>query len=183
MVIISQLTSASCRIYRRGGDIEHIVANIAEIASPSIPTVAGSVPVTAIMTRDVICVHRNLEIEHVVDLLVRKYVGCVPVVDRAHHPVGMITTRDLVAQLGHLLGGQTSDSDERPFSSELSPRTAEEIMLPLAITLDQSATVSQAAALMAHEGFHHLPVVASGRVIGIVSSLDIVTWLARNDAA
>ncbi|HEY5939131.1 MAG TPA: CBS domain-containing protein [Kofleriaceae bacterium] len=179
---MSQLTSASCRIYRRGGGIEQIVASIPEAAAPSSPTVAGSVPVTAIMSRDVICVHRNLEIEHVIDLLVRKYVGCVPVVDRANFPVGMITTRDLVAQLGGLFG-QSSDSDETPHASELSPRTAEEIMLPLAITLDQTATVSQAAALMAHEGFHHLPVVASGRVIGIVSSFDIVAWLARNDAA
>ena len=157
--------------------------SVPEVATAAGPTVAGSVPVTAIMSRKVICVHRNLEIEHVVGLVVREYLGCLPVVDRANHPIGMITKRDLVAQLACVLGNRTSDSDESPLAGELGPRTAEELMLPLAITLDERATVAQAAALMAHEGFHHLPVVTNGHVVGMVSSLDIVRWLARNDAA
>ena len=179
---MSPASSAGCRIYHRGGAVEEVFASVSEAVSPTTPTVAAFVPVTAIMTRDVTCVHRNLEIEHVIDLVVRQYVGCIPVVDRAHRPVGMITKRDLVVQLACILGNKTSDSEEAPHAGELSPRTAEEIMLPLAITLDERSTVAQAAALMTHEGFHHLPVVADGRVIGIVSSLDIVKWLARNDA-
>jgi CBS domain-containing protein len=182
VLIMSRVTSVGCRVYHRGGEIENVVATVAEAVSPSVPTVAGLVPVTAIMTRDVICVHRNVEIEHVIDLVVRHYVGCIPVVDRANHPVGMITKRDLVAQLACVLGNETSDSHARPLAIELLPRTAEEIMLPLAITLDESSTVAHAAALMTHEGFHHLPVVSKGHVIGIVSSLDIVRWLSRNDA-
>lgn len=181
VVIMSPISSAGCRIYHRGGAVEEIFGSVAEASSPTSPTVASHVPVTAIMTRDVTCVHRNLEIEHVIDLVVRKYVGCIPVVDRTNRPVGMITKRDLVAQLAAVLG-KTSDSDETPFANELSPRTAEEIMMPLAITLDERSTVAQAAALMTHEGFHHLPVVSGGYIVGIVSSLDIVKWLARNDA-
>ena len=180
---MSQANTAGCRIHHRGGQVEQIVANIHEAAAPAVPTVSSSVPVTAIMSRGAICVHRNLEIEHVLGLLVRNYVGCVPVVDRQSRPIGMITTRDVVAHLGCLLGAGRSEADQLPCASELAPRTAEEIMMPLAITLDESSTVAQAAALMAHEGFHHLPVVGSGYVIGIVSSLDIVTWLARNDAS
>ena len=175
-------SSAGCQIHHRGGTIERLFTEIAEVVSPSVPTVAESVPITAVMTRDVICVHRNLEIEHVTDLIVQNFIGCLVVVDRAHRPVGMITNRDVVVHLGCLLGSKTSDSDEGPLSDDLSPRTAEEIMLPLALTLPATATLAQAAALMAHEGFHHVPVVADGRVVGIVSALDIVRWLARNDA-
>jgi len=177
---MSQVPSVGCRIYHRGGQIEEILSTVAEAVSASVPAVAANVPVTAIMTREVICAHRNLEIEHVIDLVVRRYVGCVPVVDRANHPIGMITKRDLVVQLACVLGNKTSDADARPLATDLIPRTAEEIMLPLAITLDECSTVAQAAALMAHEGFHHLPVVTNGHVVGIVSSLDIVRWLSSH---
>ncbi|MEJ7601808.1 MAG: CBS domain-containing protein [Kofleriaceae bacterium] len=180
---MSFASAAGCHIYHRGGTVEHLRVPVANTTEPAVHTAASLIPVTAIMSRKVICVHRNLEIEHIVDLIVREYVGCLPVVDLANYPIGMITKRDLVAQLGCVLGNKTSDSDETPYAAELGPRTAEELMLPLAITLDERSTVGQAAALMAHEGFHHLPVVANGHVIGIVSSLDIVRWLARNDTA
>jgi len=178
---MSTTSSAGCRIYHRGGAIEQLSVILADPVSPSVPTVACHIPVTAIMTRDVICVHRNLEIEAVIDLVVRHYVRCIPVVDTRNVCIGMITKRDLVAQLACLLGNKTSDSDADPIARDLSPRTAEEVMLPLALTLDETATVAQAAALMAHEGFHHVPVLSHGHVVGVVSSLDIVRWLARND--
>jgi CBS domain-containing protein len=55
-------------------------------------------------------------------------------------------------------------------------------MLPMAFTLDERATVAQAAALMAIEDLHHVPIIsARGRLVGVVSSLDIVRWLACND--
>jgi CBS domain-containing protein len=55
-------------------------------------------------------------------------------------------------------------------------------MLALAFSLDERATIAQAAAMMAIEDLHHVPIVSvEGRLIGVVSSLDIVRWLARND--
>ncbi len=38
-----------------------------------------------------------------------------------------------------------------------------------------------AAALMASERVHRVVVVASKRVVGMVSALDVLTWLARRD--
>jgi CBS domain-containing protein len=55
-------------------------------------------------------------------------------------------------------------------------------MMPLAITLGQRATVAHVAALMASEDVHHVPIVDDhGRLIGVVSTMDIIRWLARND--
>jgi CBS domain-containing protein len=55
-------------------------------------------------------------------------------------------------------------------------------MLPLAITLDQSATVAHAAAMMSCEDLHHVLVVGdSGELVGVVSSKDVVNWLVSND--
>lgn len=134
-----------------------------------VPTIADLVAVTQIMSRDVTCAGRDLSTQRIVELMVRDRIGCMPVVEQPGRPVGMITKLDLVEQL---LG---TDAD-------LAPRTANELMMPLAITLGASATVAHAAALMSSEDVHHIPIVdAGGRVIGIVSTMDVVRWLARND--
>jgi CBS domain-containing protein len=171
--------SVSCFVYKRTGEIELIQSSRARPDEPpGIPTVAGLVPVTDIMTRDVMCAQADLPIKTIIDLLVNRYIGCVPVVDDDGCPIGMITKRDLVAPMAN----RVATADECPEWWALAPCTAEELMLPLAFTLDERATVAQAAALMAAEDLHHVPIVsAKGRLVGVVSSLDIVRWLARND--
>ena len=171
--------SVSCIIYKGTGDIELIQSShVAPVPAPGIPTIAGLVRVADIMTRNVVCALADLSIKTVVDLLVNNYIGCVPVVDDDGCPIGMITKHDLVAPMAN----RVETADESPPWCALAPRTAEEAMLPLAFTLDERATVAQAAALMATEDLHHVPIVsAKGRLIGMVSSLDVVRWLAQND--
>lgn len=171
--------SVSCFIYKRSGEVELLRSSRVQAAdAPGIPTVAGLVPVTDIMTRDVVCALADLPTRTIIDLMVNNYIGCVPVVDEDGCPIGMITKRDLVVPMANC----ASTADESPTCWELAPHTAEEAMLPLAFTLDERATVAQAAAMMATEDLHHVPIVsANGRLVGLVSSLDIVRWLARND--
>jgi CBS domain-containing protein len=142
-----------------------------------VPTIADLVPVTEIMTREVTCARRDLASAWIVELVVRNRIGCVPVVEEPGRPIGMITKLDLVEQLLADLGGSAS-----PAPRDLTPRTAYELMLPLAITLGEHATIAHAAAMMAAEDVHHVPIVdPNGRLIGIVSTMDVVRWLAKND--
>jgi CBS domain-containing protein len=140
-------------------------------STPRFPTIAGLVPVTAIVTREVVSVRPDMPVEQVIDLVVDNYLGCLPVVDEDGCPVGMITKRDLVEPLAsHVQPGKP-------------PATAAEIMLPIVLSLDEHATVLQAAAMMARQGTHHVVIVSpKGRLVGVISSLDIVRWLAFNDA-
>lgn len=140
-----------------------------------VPTIADLVPVTQIMARELTCAQRELAAHAIIDLIVRNRIGCVPVVDDIGRPVGMITKLDLVEQL--LAGDRRSDRQDA-----YGPATASELMIPLAITLGERATIAHAAALMATEDIHHMPIIDDdGRLIGIVSSMDVVRWLARND--
>lgn len=177
------MSRPGCRIYNNNGEIERVQTLPLQAATEAarVPTTAGLVPITEIMTTDVICVRRDLDTERVIGLVLRNYIGCVPVVDAQGLPIGMITKRDIVEQLACVLQA-SSDADEDPLPRRLAARTAEDLMLPFAFTLDEHATVGRAAALMATEALHHVPVIAaSGMVIGMVSSLDVVRWLARND--
>lgn len=138
------------------------------IASPldaeRVPTIAGLVPITQIMSRRLVTARPELPAERLVELLRDRHVGCVPVVNDNGRPIGIVTKLDIVECL----------HDGRP--------TAREIMMPLAMTLDEHTTVAQAAATMSTEGIHHVLVVNEDeRLIGVVSALDIARWLARND--
>lgn len=134
-----------------------------------VPTIADLVPVTEIMTRTVTSASRAVDIDELAQLMVRNHIGCIPIVEELGRPVGMITKLDLVEQVLATARGAL-------------PTIAEELMMPLAITLGHEATVAHAAAMMAGEDIHHVPICDdSGRMIGIVSSMDIVRWLAKND--
>jgi len=168
------------RIFRRhGGQVEHSLA----CAEPSpdlarIPTIADQVAVTEIMSRDTTCADRDLEAAALVDLMVQGHVGCVPVVEEPGRPIGMVTKFDLVERL---FAAESADP-AHPAARAPLPETASDLMMPLAITLAEHATVAHVAALMAAESIHHVPIVdGAGRLIGVVSAMDVVRWLATND--
>lgn len=172
----THINESSSFIYKRTGDVEcvHAFGGSSDPDVPGVPTIAGLVPVTTIMTRGIVCVRADLPIEKVIDLVVDDHIGCLPVVDEDGCPIGMITKRDLVEPFASNAPGRRASEDE--------PATAATIMLPIVLSIDEHATVLQAAAMMARQDMHHVPVIApKGRLVGIVSSLDIVRWLARND--
>lgn len=133
-------------------------------------------PVTEIMTRDVRCARQDDEVDALIELMVRDRLGCMPVINKAGRPVGMVTKLDLIEQLLP----PNRDQSDTPSATALMPRTARELMMPIAITLGERSSVAQAAALMAIEGVHHLPIVdPTGKLVGILSTMDVVRWLAR----
>lgn len=117
--------------------------------------------VRSVMTREVWCATPDVPMARLVELLAERNVSGVPVVDASGHPYGVVSRADL---LGALRTGATAES----------------LAAPLAFTVDEHAPIAQAAALMAIEGVHRVPVVdAEGRVVGIVSALDVARFVAR----
>lgn len=161
------MTARSLRIHGPNGVVER------PAQLPDLPptrrraTISNAVPLTNIMSRNVVCAAPTLELATLVEVMVRDHLGCMPVIDERDHPIGMVTKLDLVEQL--------TTPITKPYP------TVSDIMMPLAITLDDHATVAHAAALMASEDMHHVMVVSSGVLIGVVSTMDITRWLAAND--
>jgi CBS domain-containing protein len=153
-----------CRVFTGTGELEATRTRPYERSPlPRTPTIADRIPVTAIMTRDVVCARAELSLAALKELLIRNHIGCVPIVDDRGRPKGIVTKLDLV-------------------ESEKPALSAGDVMMPLAITLNTHATIAHAAAMMAIEDFHHLMVVSSDHMlVGVVSTMDIVRWLARND--
>jgi CBS-domain-containing membrane protein len=157
-------------VYRGSGEL------VCENQLPADTPEPGSI--RGVMSHDLICARGDLQIAAVLALMLRHHIGCLPIVDERRRPVGVITKLDLVEQIDAAMrcagGGCAMPSD-------LVARTAEDVMMPLALTLDTTATVVHAAAMMTSEDTHHVLVVDDTRtLVGVVSAKDIVRWV--NDA-
>jgi CBS domain-containing membrane protein len=176
----ANMSARCCKIYQGNGEHEiHTFPAEATLHVPDLPArAAGQVELREVMCRDLLCARPDLDTETVIALLVRNHVGCVPVVDELRRPIGMITKFDVVEQLDAFL---RSAATSTPLPVDLVARTADELMTPVALTLEETSTLAEAASLMTREDMHHVLVVSpAGALAGIVSSKDIVTWLARD---
>lgn len=136
-------------------------------------SMAGRVPVAAIMSRHVVSVDPSAYATDVARLLLEQSISGVPVVDGAGRPVGILSKTDLLAAC------LERDLGRREHPTRL---TAGELMRPLTFILPQNESISRAAALMAFEGVHRVPVVGvRGQLVGLVSALDVARWVARED--
>ena len=136
-------------------------------------TIADQVPVTEIMARDPVCSTPDVAVTRLAQIMTEHHIGCVPIVDERRRPIGIVTRFDLVDDM---------DRAARNHGVHRMGRTGRDVMMPLAITLDERATVAHAASLMTLEDLHHVMIVGdAGVLVGVVSSKDIVRWLVHND--
>jgi CBS domain-containing protein len=124
--------------------------------------------VEQIMTAEVACVEEGAPLAHLHELLVERGQHCVPVVAPEGRPVGVVTQTDLLRSLGEANG-------------ENGDMTAGQIMTALVFALPVTASVEQAAALMAYEGVEQIVVTGMrGEVAGVVRALDVARRCARS---
>lgn len=127
----------------------------------------GHITLARVMTRDVLCFRVDTPLGLVEEVLLTAGVSGAPVVDVAGRPLGIVSKTDLLQALHDGAG------EARPVG---------EVCTPLVFSLPERAPLAQAAALMAWEGVHRIPVVGDdGAVVGIVSALDVARWLAEQD--
>lgn len=130
---------------------------------------AETTPVSQVMVRDVACLSLEADTQSAIEMFLDRDVSHAPVVDAAWRPLGMVSKTDLLRAFDAV--GARPEAIAARIAGVLSPQV---------ITVHEDAPVGVAAALMAHAGVHCLPVVAAGgEVVGVVSSLDVVRWLAR----
>jgi CBS domain-containing protein len=114
----------------------------------------------------------------------------VPVVNEGGRCVGIITEADLVLSeenedlhLPHyfqLFGGVVFLEPMSHFNERVRKAfaaTAEDMMTPNPVTIEPSATVRQAAHVIARKKHNRLPVVEHGRLVGVVTRVDVLDAL------
>jgi predicted transcriptional regulator len=123
--------------------------------------------VSEIMAREVIAVRPELGVEALETLFSEKGISGAPVVDETGNPLGVVSKTDLLARRG---------------ASSTDSAKVRDIMTPTTFFLSENESIAKAAGLMAFEGVHRVPVLGPrGQVVGIISSLDVMRWLAREN--
>jgi CBS domain-containing protein len=118
-----------------------------------------------IMIKDVISVKRTTFVLEAMKIMVENNITGLPVIkdDASSSLVGIISEKDFL----NLLYGV------HDFESE----TVDSIMTTNPKCIDESATVLEVCDCMRSNVFRRIPVVSKGRLVGIVSRRDIVSFM------
>lgn len=100
-------------------------------------------------------------VQTIVDMLARHRIGAVVVVDPAGGIAGIVSERDVVrAMVGDM--------------AAVSSMTAKDIMTAKVRTCSPTDSEAELMQMMTESRIRHLPVVANGRVTGMISIGDVV---------
>jgi len=122
-------------------------------------------PVEAIMSKKAVSIGTTGRIGQAINLMMRRGVGGIPVIDRKKRVWAIVTERDLL----HL------------FSKKLTGKKIEEMMSKDVATISPDTTLRMASRKMIREDFRRLPIVEDKKLIGIVTVRDIVRFFGTGE--
>jgi CBS domain-containing protein len=135
------------------------------------PADRAPVYVAQVMSTNVFSVPANMPVAEVSRILTERRFTGAPVVDAEGKLIGVISQTDLL-----------SDKVQRAASegdAAAPVQTAESVMTPLVCTVPRDTDIRAAARLMVNEKIHRLIVTDGERVVGIVSTLDLLRAFAE----
>ena len=130
-------------------------------------------PVSSIMTRELTYVKAHTSVEEISRLFNSKKFHHLPVVDNDGAAIGMISEGDYFKLMDSMSIFETTSSsieNQKMFRSLI----AEEIMVPKPYCIHESASIESALQVFTENHFRALPVVAEGRIVGILTPVDIM---------
>ena len=121
--------------------------------------------VKEIMTRDVISISPKFSIRESVDLMTENGIGSLPIVDKEDKLVGIVTERDFALAL----------------AGSLTNETVGDIMIKDVITTTPGTPIESCSKIMVRNNLRRIPVVEEDKLIGIVTSTDILRFFGDKE--
>ena len=112
-----------------------------------------------IMINNLAVLDISATIKDAANLMDEKNIGCI-IVSKENLPVGIITERDFVKRIA---------AKEKSLTSSL-----EQVMSSPLIAINPDETVWEAAQIMKTNNIHKLPVLQDDKIIGIITTTDLV---------
>ena len=120
-------------------------------------------PIRTIMSEKVVYGTDEMSIADVAKLLLRTGVGGVPILDMHAHVVGIVSERDFVSYMPAVTG--------TPVSYHMTREV---------ITAEPGMPIREAARKMISKGVRRLPVIRDGKLVGIITSVDILRYFGTS---
>jgi CBS domain-containing protein len=116
--------------------------------------------VKTIMARNVVSVKTTAKVNEAIELMKEKNLGGLPVVDDENRVKGIITERDIV----------------NFFANRVSGIRVAQLMSEKVVTALPKTTIFEAEKTMSNQGFRRLPIISDGKIIGIITAMDIIRF-------
>lgn len=130
-------------------------------------------PVSEIMTKDVITLNHTDDLETAERLFKSKKIRHIPVVS-GNTIIGMLSYTDL---LRISFADAADDDDESIESVVYNMFTIEQVMARNLMKVSSDTTIKEVAEILAKKEFHALPVVDDKKLVGIVTTTDLIHYL------
>lgn len=131
-----------------------------------------------LMQTSVFTVSPDDQVDRVFFLLHYEKIRHLPVVEKSE-VIGIVSDRDLYKAIGPRTRSQAVGRSKEGSELHFVPRKVRHIMHRGVITISPEADISLAAGLMARRKIGALPVVKSRKLVGIITSTDLLRSLAK----
>lgn len=130
-------------------------------------------PVSTIMTAEVITLNHTDSLDTAERLFKTKNIRHIPVVS-GDAIIGMLSYTDLL----RISFADAADEDDSEVETIVyNMFTIEQVMAKNLVSINSQTTIKEAAEILAKKEFHALPVVDNGKLVGIVTTTDLINYL------
>ncbi|WP_420570866.1 CBS domain-containing protein [Kordia sp.] len=130
-------------------------------------------PVSSIMTAEVITLNHTDSLDTAERLFKSKNIRHIPVVS-GEEIIGMLSYTDL---LRISFADATFEEEENVETIVYNMFTIEQVMAKNLVSVSSQTTIKEAAEILAKKEFHALPVVDEGKLVGILTTTDLINYL------
>ncbi len=130
-------------------------------------------PISTIMTQNVITLNNTDDLLTAEKLFKKHHIRHIPVI-KGSTAIGMLSYTDL---LRISFADAIEDEDTNVDTIVYNMFTIEQVMAKNLVTVTSTATIKEVAEILSKNEFHALPVVNDGKLIGIVTTTDLINYL------
>ena len=130
-------------------------------------------PISMIMTKDLITLNFDDDLMTAEKLFNENKIRHIPVV-KGKSIVGMLSYTDL---LRISFADAVDEHEEYVDTVVYNMFTIEQVMAKNLVSVNPRATVKEVAQILAKKEFHALPVVENNKLVGIVTTTDLINYL------
>lgn len=132
-------------------------------------------PITKIMSTELTTVHDGQPVSTLRPIFEGNSIHHIPVVS-GEELVGIVTSTDFM----RISFGEFGNQDAQGLDAILDHTyKMHDVMIKSPVTINSDATIRDAARVLGSNSFHALPVVEGQKLVGLVTSTDLIQFLAE----
>ena len=130
------------------------------------------VPVSQIMSKDLVVLTPTQSLYEAERLFKKHNIRHIPVVE-GDKLIGIESYSDLL----RISFADMTDGEEEVTSVVYDMYTIPQIMAKSPLTVDANTAIKEVAEILSQQSFHSIPVVENGKLVGLVTTTDLVKYL------